>query len=246
MAQLKEGSIIRKSTGDEVVATLNDIPTQATQAEAEAGADDTKIMTPLKVKQVTEQFATKTELANIDLTEELENLATKTELADKVDKVSGKQLSTNDYTTTEKNKLSGIETGAQVNAVTSVNGQTGAVTTPNTTYDAATTTTDGLMSSADKVKLNGVETGAQKNIMTSADKVKLDKFTEIENKPYYNDEAIATVKDIPLNTSELTNDSGYVVQDGLDNRVRFITETEYNTLKTNNNIEENITYIIYR
>ena len=26
MAQLKEGSIIRKPTGDEVVATLNDIP----------------------------------------------------------------------------------------------------------------------------------------------------------------------------------------------------------------------------
>ena len=33
----------------------------------------------------------------------------------KVDKVSGKGLSTNDYTTTEKNKLAGIATGAQVN-----------------------------------------------------------------------------------------------------------------------------------
>ncbi|MER1986565.1 MAG: pyocin knob domain-containing protein [Solibacillus sp.] len=46
----------------------------------------------------------------------------------KVDKVSGKQLSTNDYTTVEKNKLAGIATGAQVNAVTSVAGKTGAVT----------------------------------------------------------------------------------------------------------------------
>lgn len=36
-----------------------------------------------------------------------------TELAKKVDKVSGKELSTNDYTTDEKNKLSGIESGAQ-------------------------------------------------------------------------------------------------------------------------------------
>lgn len=35
-------------------------------------------------------------------------------IANKVDKVSGKGLSTNDYTTTEKNKLSGIESGAQV------------------------------------------------------------------------------------------------------------------------------------
>lgn len=33
----------------------------------------------------------------------------------KVDKVSGKGLSTNDYTTTEKNKLSGIASGAEVN-----------------------------------------------------------------------------------------------------------------------------------
>lgn len=33
----------------------------------------------------------------------------------KVDKVSGKGLSTNDYTTTDKNKLAGIEAGAQVN-----------------------------------------------------------------------------------------------------------------------------------
>ena len=38
----------------------------------------------------------------------------------KVDKVSGKSLSTNDYTTTEKTKLAGIEAGAQVNVVTAV------------------------------------------------------------------------------------------------------------------------------
>lgn len=38
-----------------------------------------------------------------------------TELDKKVDKVSGKGLSTNDYTTTEKNKLDGIEPGAQTN-----------------------------------------------------------------------------------------------------------------------------------
>lgn len=50
------------------------------------------------------------------------------DLSTKVDKVSGKQLSTNDYTTTEKNKLAGIESGAQVNTVTSVAGKTGAVT----------------------------------------------------------------------------------------------------------------------
>lgn len=45
----------------------------------------------------------------------------------KVDKEAGKGLSTNDFTTTEKNKLGGIEDGAQVNTVTSVAGKTGAV-----------------------------------------------------------------------------------------------------------------------
>lgn len=44
------------------------------------------------------------------------------QIATKVDKVSGKQLSTNDYTTAEKTKLSGIEKGAQVNIITGVKG----------------------------------------------------------------------------------------------------------------------------
>lgn len=43
-----------------------------------------------------------------------------TALADKVDKETGKGLSTNDYTTTEKNKLSNIASGAQVNVIESV------------------------------------------------------------------------------------------------------------------------------
>lgn len=42
------------------------------------------------------------------------------DISGKVDKVSGKQLSTNDYTTNEKNKLSGIASGAQVNVIESI------------------------------------------------------------------------------------------------------------------------------
>ena len=47
---------------------------------------------------------------NADVVEALE-----TAIGNKVDKVSGKGLSTNDYTTTEKNKLANIAEGAQVN-----------------------------------------------------------------------------------------------------------------------------------
>lgn len=44
----------------------------------------------------------------------------KSALSGKVDAVSGKGLSTNDYTTAEKSKLSGIASGAQANVIESV------------------------------------------------------------------------------------------------------------------------------
>ena len=48
----------------------------------------------------------------VDLSGYVKTTTLTTELAKKVDKVSGKQLSTNDYTTAEKNKLAGIAEGA--------------------------------------------------------------------------------------------------------------------------------------
>ncbi|MBR6516414.1 MAG: hypothetical protein IKT40_06115 [Bacilli bacterium] len=105
----------------------------------------------------------------------------------KVDKVSGKGLSANDYTTTEKNKLAGIAEGANkyvhpshtaksngfykvtVDSLGHVSG-TAAVTkaditglgipAQDTTYSAATTSASGLMSAADKKKLDGIAEGA--------------------------------------------------------------------------------------
>lgn len=53
-------------------------------------------------------YYTKSEIDNA-------NDAYDTELNNKVDKVSGKGLSTNDYTTAEKNKLAGIDAGANAN-----------------------------------------------------------------------------------------------------------------------------------
>ena len=58
-----------------------------------------------------------------NLGEELSSL-----LDSKVDKVPGKGLSTEDFTTALKNKLEGIESGAQKNTVHSVAGKTGTVT----------------------------------------------------------------------------------------------------------------------
>lgn len=50
------------------------------------------------------------------------DLSNKPDLDAKIDKVAGKGLSTEDFTTAEKNKLSGIEAGAQVNTITGVKG----------------------------------------------------------------------------------------------------------------------------
>lgn len=63
-------------------------------------------------------------LSDVDNTSDLNkpiSTATQNALDLKVDKVSGKQLSQEDYTTTEKNKLSGIEAGAEVNNISDVN-----------------------------------------------------------------------------------------------------------------------------
>lgn len=68
-------------------------------------------------------------VAAVDVTEQISGKADTTyvnaELAKKVDAVTGKQLSTNDYTTAEKNKLAGIATGAQVNVKSDWNATSG-------------------------------------------------------------------------------------------------------------------------
>lgn len=58
-------------------------------------------------------------------------------LAEKVDKETGKGLSTNDYTTAEKNKLSGIEAGAQVNVKSDLNAVSGDAQILNNPFSVA-------------------------------------------------------------------------------------------------------------
>ena len=98
----------------------------------------------------------------------------KTLVGGKVDKVDGKGLSTNDYTTTEKNKLAGIAAnannyslptasanvkgGIKVGTNLSMNGEV--LNATDTTYSAATQSANGLMSAADKKKLDGIAAGA--------------------------------------------------------------------------------------
>lgn len=55
----------------------------------------------------------------------VQNKVIKAALDNKVDKVNGKGLSTNDYTTAEKNKLEGIAAGAEVNVNADLNATSG-------------------------------------------------------------------------------------------------------------------------
>jgi hypothetical protein len=119
------------------------------------------------------------------------NAYTKTEvdtaLNGKVDTETGKGLSTNDYTTAEKNKLSGIDANAEVNVIETVK-VNGTALTPsskavnvtvptkltdltndgNFVTDASYVHTDENFTSALLTKLNGIATGATKTTVDSA------------------------------------------------------------------------------
>lgn len=104
----------------------------------------------------------------------------KTLLAKKVDKVDGKGLSTNDYTTEEKNKLSGLQNYTHPDTAgykhVPAGGASGQILRwqsdgtaawgdeSRAEYDLVTTDKDGLMSHIDKAKLDGIEEGANKYV----------------------------------------------------------------------------------
>lgn len=118
----------------------------------------------------------------------------RTAIGTKVDKVTGKVLSSEDYTTVEKTKLAGIATSANnythptytakaadlYNVTVDATGHVSVATSvvkaditalgipaQDTTYAAVTTAANGLMIAADKVKLNDIEAGAQVNDVTT-------------------------------------------------------------------------------
>lgn len=100
----------------------------------------------------------------------------------KVDKVAGKGLSTNDYTTEEKSKLGGIEAGAEVNVIETIK-VNGAALSITGTKEVDIAVPTGALASKDKVaetdleesvkdKLNAISEGGQvsvENIVVPSD-----------------------------------------------------------------------------
>lgn len=114
-----------------------------------------------------------------DLTPYAKKADVTADLNKKVDKVSGKGLSANDYTSAEKSKLAGIATGANnytlptasaqmlggVKVGTNLSISGGVLSAKDTTYSPATPTSPGLMSAADKVAVDGI--GSRSGLATT-------------------------------------------------------------------------------
>lgn len=133
----------------------------------------------------------------------------------KVDKVEGKSLSTNDYVTADKTKVTNIneviEAAAKNITATGIsitldkrNLVTNVVENIELDLPASTTALAGLMLPADKIKLNGIAAGAEVNVnadwnATEGDALILNKPTipTVDVNKEYVDTQLATKSDLP-------------------------------------------------
>lgn len=106
------------------------IATSATASTIYAGIKDATY-----ANDVLTIFKSDNSTIRLDLSDVASATTIATALNNKVDKIEGKGLSTNDYTTTEKNKLSGIDPGAQVNVIESVKVNGSALTVTDKAVD---------------------------------------------------------------------------------------------------------------
>ena len=123
-------------------------------------------------------------------------------VSNKVDKVSGKQLSTNDYTAAEKNKLSGIAPGAEVNV--------------QPDWNVADENSDAYI----KNKPTSMPASDVLAWAKAADKPAYS-WTEITSKPgtfppSSHNHTKNQITDMPTKVSQFTNDAGYITQADVD------------------------------
>ncbi len=130
----------------------------------------------------------------VDLSAYATTESVNTALSEKVDKETGKGLSSNDYTSDEKTKLAGLSNYTHpsytaraqglykitVDAQGHVSAATAAaksditalgIPAQDTTYSVATTSANGLMSASDKTKLDGMEIATSTEVSEMLDEV---------------------------------------------------------------------------
>lgn len=167
----------------------------------------------------------------------------KTLMGTKVDKIDGKGLSTNDYTTDEKTKLSNIESGAQVNTIESITINGTAATINN---KAATLTIEA--GKIDEITVNGatqsiVNKAVNITVPTKVSDLTIDGDVVIDSNYVHTDNNYTTEEKNKLadltkitKVSELTNDSEFQtadeVQDAIDEAIGDIVSFDTKILKS--------------
>lgn len=177
----------------------------------------------------------------------------------KVDKVEGKSLSTNDYVTADKTKVTNIneviEAAAKNITATGIsitldkrNLVTNAVENIELDLPASTTALAGLMLPADKIKLNGIAAGAEVNVnadwnATEGDALILNKPTipTVDVNKEYVDTQLATKSDLPDYTvfdivMEITSsDNPSISQENYNKLLEKLPSNAVNTLPVRDN-----------
>lgn len=210
---------------------------------------------PKDNKQYARQDGTWTvvNIPEVDFTEVYEAIDTK------VDKVDGKGLSTNDYITADKTKVTNvnevIEAAAKSVTATGIsitldkrNLVTNAVENIELDLPASTTALAGLMLPSDKTKLNGIAAGAEVNVnadwnATEGDALILNKPTipTVDVNKEYVDTQLATKSDLPDYTvfdivMEITSsDNPSISQENYNKLLEKLPSNAANTLPVRDN-----------
>jgi hypothetical protein len=210
---------------------------------------------PKDNKQYARQDGTWTvvNIPEVDFTEVYEAIDTK------VDKVDGKGLSTNDYITADKTKVTNvnevIEDAAKSVTATGIsitldkrNLVTNAVENIELDLPASTTALAGLMLPSDKTKLNGIAAGAEVNVnadwnATEGDALILNKPTipTVDVNKEYVDTQLATKSDLPDYTvfdivMEITSsDNPSISQENYNKLLEKLPSNAVNTLPVRDN-----------
>lgn len=131
---------------------------EVNEVDSVNGATGTVVLDPddLDDAATAHKFISQTELAKLA---GIESGATADQTAAEIKTAYESNANTNAFTDARLTKLNGIESGAQVNTVTSVNGEGGAVILDPDDLDD-TTTTNKFISQAELDKLAGIESGA--------------------------------------------------------------------------------------
>lgn len=210
---------------------------------------------PKDGKQYARQDGTWTvvNIPEVDFTEVYEAIDTK------VDKVDGKGLSTNDYITADKTKVTNvnevIEAAAKSVTATGIsitldkrNLVTNVVENIELDLPASTTALAGLMLPSDKTKLNGIAAGAEVNVnadwnATEGDALILNKPTipTVDVNKEYVDTQLATKSDLPDYTvfdivMEITSsDNPSISQENYNKLLEKLPSNAVNTLPVRDN-----------